>query len=236
MKIRIDGTPEEIEQAAHIFGPSCGPIKITKKRDGGTFGYLEVEERQKIICLDCETTGLDPTEDEILSLSIVNWDGNVLLDRRYKPEHKTEWPDAQRVNGISPSSVAKCRDIWADSTEICQIIGEADEIIGYNVGFDLGFLDAVRIAPYNFGRKPRVTDTMYEFAKLQGDWDSAREDYKWYKLTEAARIAEYEWTGEAHGSLADALACLAVQKYIDAEWRRLRGPEGIQMLYPNFRF
>lgn len=65
---------------------------------------------------------------------------------------------------------------------------------------------------------------------------AAREDYKWYKLTEAARIAEYEWTGEAHGSLADALACLAVQKYVDAEWRRLRGPEGIQMLYPNFRF
>lgn len=63
MKIRIDGTPEEIEQAAHIFGPSCGPIKITKKREGGNFGYLEVDERQKIICLDCETTGLDPTED-----------------------------------------------------------------------------------------------------------------------------------------------------------------------------
>lgn len=132
--------------------------------------------------------------------------------------------------------MAKCRDIWADSTEICQIIGEADEIIGYNVGFDLGFLDAVRIVPYNFGHKPRVTDTMYEFAKLQGDWDSAREDYKWYKLTEAAQIAEYKWTDKAHGSLADALACLAVQKYVDAEWRRLRGPEGIQMLYPNFRF
>lgn len=33
MKIRIDGTPEEIEQAAHIFGPSCGPIKLTKKRE-----------------------------------------------------------------------------------------------------------------------------------------------------------------------------------------------------------
>lgn len=56
------------------------------------------------------------------------------------------------------------------------------------------------------------------------------------KLTEAARIAEYEWTDKAHGSLSDALACLAVQKYVDAEWRRLRGPEGIQMLYPNFRF
>lgn len=126
MRIRIDGTPEEIEQAAHIFGPSCGPIKITKKRDGGNFGYLEVDECQKIICLDCETTGLDPTEDEILSLSIVDWDGNVLLDRRYKPERKTEWPDAQRVNGISPRAVTKCRDIWADSTEICQIIGEAD--------------------------------------------------------------------------------------------------------------
>lgn len=49
MKIRIDGTPEEIEQAAHIFGPSCSPIKLTKKRDGGNFGYFDVDERQKII-------------------------------------------------------------------------------------------------------------------------------------------------------------------------------------------
>lgn len=235
MKIRIDGTPEEIEQAAHIFGPSCGPIKLTKKRDGGNFGYLEVDERQKIICLDCETTGLDPNEDEILSLSIVDWDGNVLHDRKYKPTRKTEWPDAERVNGISSESVAECRGIWQDDGRIGQIICDADEIIGYNVGFDMSFLSAVNIGPYRPGRKPRITDTMYEFAKLQGDWDSAREDYKWYKLTEAARIAEYEWTDKAHGSLSDALACLAVQKYVDAEWRRLRGPEGIQMLYPNFR-
>lgn len=140
MKIRIDGTPEEIEQAAHIFGPSCGPIKITKKRDGGNFGYLEVEERPKIICLDCETTGLDPNEDEILSLSIVDWDGNVLHDRKYKPARKTEWPDAERVNGISPESVAECRGIWQDDGRIGQIICDADEIIGYNVGFDMSFL------------------------------------------------------------------------------------------------
>ena len=172
MKIRIDGTPEEIEQAAHIFGPSCGPIKITKKRDGGNFGYLEVEERPKIICLDCETTGLDPNEDEILSLSIVDWDGNVLHDRKYKPARKTEWPDAERVNGISPESVAECRGIWQDDGRIGQIICDADEIIGYNVGFDMSFLSAVNIGPYRPGRKPRITDTMYEFAKLQGDWDA----------------------------------------------------------------
>ena len=61
MKIRIDGTPEEIEQAAHIFGPSCGPIKLTKKRDGGNFGYPEAAR-------DLLEAQVEPYRDQIAAL------------------------------------------------------------------------------------------------------------------------------------------------------------------------
>ena len=37
-----------------------------------------------------------------------------------------------------------------------------------------------------------------------------------YKLTDAANHIGYEWTGRAHGSLADALATLAVQEWLES--------------------
>ena len=58
------------------------------------------------VYLDTETTGLHPEEgDEILSLTIVDANGRLLFDERFKPKHKKEWPEAQAVNHISPDDV-----------------------------------------------------------------------------------------------------------------------------------
>lgn len=49
------------------------------------------------ICFDTETTGLHPNgsdPDEILTISIIGRDGSVLLDERFRPTVKTEWPHA----------------------------------------------------------------------------------------------------------------------------------------------
>ena len=128
--------------------------------------------------------GSDP--DEILTISIIGRDGSVLLDERFRPTVKTEWPHASAVNGIYPED-------------------GADEIIGYNVGFDLGFLSAVGVRPRE---DARITDTMNLFTWFMG---------RRYKLVDAADHIGYEWTGRAHGSLADALATLAVQRWLE-QW------------------
>ena len=86
-----------------------------------------------------------------------------------------------------------------------EIFTGADEIIGYNVGFDLGFLSAVGVRPRE---DARITDTMNEFTWFMG---------RRYKLVDAADHIGYEWTGRAHGSLADALATLAVQRWLE-QW------------------
>lgn len=57
-------------------------------------------------------------------------------------------------------------------------------------------------------RKARITDTMKEFTWFMG---------RRYKLVDAADHIGYEWTGRAHGSLADALATLAVQRWLE-QW------------------
>ena len=208
--LRVVGTPAEIELIARSFGTRP---RLSSRRDGGTAGYFEAPA-PKVICLDCETTGLNHYEDEILTLSIVDWSGETLLDGRYKPDHKKEWPEAAKINGIYPEDVAGCPSIFDDQEKIREIVGGADEIIAYNARFDLGFLEANDMLTVE-GQK--VTDTMLEFAELRQVWDPVHEDWKWHKLTDAASHIGYEWTGRAHGSLADALACLAVQKWVECK-------------------
>lgn len=96
------------------------------------------------VYLDTETTGLHPEEgDEILSLTIVDANGRLLFDERFKPKHKKEWPEAQAVNHISPDDVEHLTTIDAYMEQICRILDRiADEIVGYNVAFDIGFLKA----------------------------------------------------------------------------------------------
>lgn len=90
------------------------------------------------VYLDTETTGLHPEEgDEILSLTIVDSNGRLLFDERFKPKHKKEWPEAQAVNHISPDDVEHLTTIDAYMEQICRILDRiADEIVGYNVAFE----------------------------------------------------------------------------------------------------
>lgn len=159
-------------------------------------------------CEQTETTGLHPNgsdPDEILTISIIGRDGSVLLDERFRPTVKTEWPYASAVNGIYPEDVADLPTIETAIPRLREIFAGADEVIGYNVGFDLGFLSAVGVRPRE---DARITDTMKEFTWFMG---------RRYKLVDAADHIGYEWTGRAHGSLADALATLAVQRWLE-QW------------------
>lgn len=70
---------------------------------------------------------------------------------------------------------------------------------------DFGFLSAVGVRPRE---DAIITDTMNLFTWFMG---------RRYKLVDAADHIGYEWTGRAHGSLADALATLAVQRWLE-QW------------------
>lgn len=84
------------------------------------------------ICFDTETTGLHPNgsdPDEILTISIIGRDGSVLLDERFRPTVKTEWPHASAVNGIYPEDVADLPTIETAIPRLREIFAGADEII-----------------------------------------------------------------------------------------------------------
>lgn len=154
------------------------------------------------MCLDVETTGLNPCTDEVLQIALVRGDGEVLLSSYVRPEHHTSWPSAQRTHGISPAMVEGCPSLASLRLEIEKALADISLIVGYNVAFDLTFL---RLSGISFGNAP-VFDVMREFAPVAGRWDSDRQRYAWAPLTYCAKY--YGVPLCAHDALGDARAAL----------------------------
>lgn len=164
------------------------------------------------IYLDTETTGLDPSHDEILQLSIISDSGNILFDSFFRPS-ATSWDDAQKVNGITPEMVAGSPCFEDVIPQINDIFSNASEIIGYNVNFDLAFLR------FSGCSVPSVScvDVMQDFAIVFGEWSDYHDSYKWQKLTVAADYYHYDWNSlpvVAHNSLADCFATRFVYYHV----------------------
>lgn len=158
----------------------------------------------QIIVFDTETTGVNPNDDEILELAIINGEGKVLFNERLKPMHKRKWTRAQEINGISPEDVKDCKTIEEYKEQLKEIFKSAKVLVGYNVGFDKKFISAAGIK-----FKPEVTiDVMKDFSNMREVWDDEHHHNKWFKLEEAA--AYYNYSFAAHSALEDTKATLFV--------------------------
>lgn len=164
---------------------------------------MDSSRSKKLLVLDTETTGLNPCRDEVLSLSIVNREGQALLDERFGTVRSHRWDTAQAVHGIAPSDVAGLRPLGAHSAHITQILETAELLIGYNLDFDLAFLTSAGIKiPLSV---PKF-DVMREFARIHGLCSQRHPHGQWVSLAVCAR--HYGLAFEAHSSLADARATL----------------------------
>ena len=168
----------------------------------GSITALRELSRDRVVCLDVETTGLDPRTDEVLQFALVRGDGEVSLSRYVRPEHHSSWPLAQRTHGISPSMVEGCPSLVSLKSEIEEYFEGVDLIVGYNVAFDLLFLQTAGIS---FGNAS-VFDVMREFAPVAGRWDADRQRYAWVSLACCAKY--YGVPLRAHDALGDAQATL----------------------------
>lgn len=173
-----------------------------------------LKSRHKAVVIDAETTGLDIRWDEILQLSIISIDGDVLFDSYFKPVAAESWEEAELVNGISPMMVENAPDLAEKIAEINEILYFSDVIIGYNIDFDSGFLDYAGVI---CSENTKYRDVMLEFAPIYGEWSKYFRNYKWQKLTTAADYYQFDWGSVpdgAHNSLTDCFATLHVYKNI----------------------
>lgn len=185
-----------------------GIRRLIYTKDRKTVGSFKksVERSAMKLVFDTETTGLNPMEDEILQLSIIDENENVLFNDYIRPSHKTTWPDAERINHISYEMVKDKMTFQQRSKEIQSIFSRADALIAYNGNFDIRFLRKHGII---FPDVP-VYDVMLEFAPVYGEWNDTFENWKWQKLVTAAKYYGYDYSRYAHDSLEDVKATLFV--------------------------
>ena len=160
----------------------------------------------ELIVFDTETTGLSEGINEIIQISIIDGNGNTLVNSLVKPYFEKEWPGAEAVNGISPDMVKDAPYPHELIPMVKGIFAAAGTIVAYNNDFDLGFLRSWGICVD--GKKQ--VDVMREFAAVYGEWNDYFDDYKWQKLTTAAHYYGYDFA--AHDSLEDARATLFVYR------------------------
>lgn len=178
------------------------------------------ENFDDMIILDTETTGLSPSYDELLQVSIINGKGEVLFDSYFKP-NAASWDEAQAVNHISPEMVKNSPRLNEKAYEISQILDKAHKIVGYNVDFDLDFLWLNGAGGSNDNFKK--VDVMQMFAPIYGEINEKYGGYKWQKLTKAADYYGYDWDSHAesaHNSLGDCYATLHVYKSVLSDLKK----------------
>ena len=165
--------------------------------------------KDPVVFLDLETTGTDES-DEVVEIAIIDSNDNILVDSLVRPQYCEHWPQAQAVHGIGPEQVADAPTL----SELEPLIDAAlsrKQVVIYNADFDSKFLRSA------LGKATTVHCCMKRYAEFKGEWNDYHKNYRWHKLSSAARHIDYQYEGDAHRALADCRATRAVWQHMDAK-------------------
>lgn len=157
------------------------------------------------VVIDFETTGLNCDTDEILQVSIIDQDENVLMNQYCRAVRHNSWESASSVNGIYPPRVAFCPPFEKVAPYVQDILSRADKVLAYNCSFEQSFLMVNGINPYIlFWCDPMKEIVDYCNASSGGHRSRMA-------LQSAARIIGYDYN--AHDALEDVKATLQVHNF-----------------------
>lgn len=182
------------------------------------YAYLTEDEvrslsecpKDRIRCIDTETTGLDPEKgDEVLQVAVIDGNGRELFCEYIRPERRRRWNDAQQVHGIKPSMVMECMPLSEHKAGILEALRGAEWLIGYNIAFDVKMLttrkDGKGVREDDWLPKyPRYVDVMREYARVHGKWSDEYKRKSFVKLADAAKHFGVGKGCKAHDALGDA--------------------------------
>jgi DNA polymerase-3 subunit epsilon len=123
-----------------IFLKNRNKKKLKDKR----FDFLFEEALpNEYVCLDCETSGLNPKKDEILSIGAVHIKENKILMRKtfnifLKPSKNIN-PESIKIHHIRPIDLENGLDAKEGIYQLLDFIG-CRTIVGYYIKFDVAII------------------------------------------------------------------------------------------------
>lgn len=164
-------------------------------------------DRERVLFFDLELTGVYD-HDEIISISIVDATGKVIMDTLVKPAHKKKWKQTEKIHGITPKMVEDAPMLDDLIPDIKEIFANCDNLIAYGVSTDYSHIKY-------------IYDTEAEKEELKEKTRCAANEFVRYahehlpdlthaSLTDAMAALSVEWDGVAHTSIADTIGCMKV--------------------------
>ena len=105
-------------------------------------GQAQKKPEKKYVVIDIETDGLDPTKSKILELGSIKCQGETIQEFQRLVQYPLTIPsEIEKLTGITDAVLREQGvPVGEALDEFCRFIGNAT-IIGYNVGFDLAFIN-----------------------------------------------------------------------------------------------
>lgn len=92
-------------------------------------------DRSRVLFFDLELTGFYD-RDEIISISICDANGNMIMNTLVRPTHTRKWNKTEKIHGITPEMTVGAPTLEELTPRIKEIFAGADRIIAYGVSTD----------------------------------------------------------------------------------------------------
>ena len=164
-------------------------------------------KRERVLFFDLELTGVYD-HDEIISVSITNANGEILMDTLVKPARKKKWNRTEKIHGITPAMVQDAPLLDEIIPTLKEMFANADNLIAFGVSTDYSHIKYIydSISEQEALRK-KTRCCALEFVRFQNE--HYPEDNH-ASLVDAMRTMGIGWDGIPHSSIADTIACMKV--------------------------
>ncbi len=164
-------------------------------------------DRARVLFFDLELTGFYD-HDEILSITIVDGFGKMIMDTLVRPVSTKSWKRTEEIHKITPAMVKDAPTLEELTPRLKEIFAEADNVIAYGVSTDYSHMKHIyKTAAEVEEFKSKTRCCANEFVRYTHEH---RPDVLHASLTDAMSCFEIEWEGVAHSSVADTLGCRKV--------------------------
>ncbi|MBI3750414.1 MAG: polyribonucleotide nucleotidyltransferase [Chloroflexi bacterium] len=179
----------------------------------------DTDAKRELVVIDTETTGFDPRMTDLVEIGAVKIKGTKIVDRWSTLVNPGRPIVGNQMHGITDKDVKGAPSPKDAAAQLLKFVGDA-RVVGHNVGFDLGFIEAAVGGGFRFAPGTYL-DTLV----------IAREGYpgaESYKLPDLARFFGIELT-QSHRALPDAEATASLLLWFanDLPGRIAKAREGV---------
>lgn len=174
---------------------------------------MPLMNKTTFVCLDCETTGLDPQQDRVIEVAVAKFTLDETLDQfesLIDPEHPISEASIE-IHNITPDMVKGKPTIDKVIPDVLRIIGK-HIIVGHGIGFDI---ELIAIAADRAGiphtlRQNLTLDTL-RMARLYGESPTN-------SLEQLRKHFNIELEG-AHRAMNDVVVNMEVFKFLAKSYK-----------------